>query len=91
MTPEEFAQRLVKAGVVLDYDSFAEMPPEAQDAFIAAREQDRAEFAAMIGTAMQGERGAAWVMRKADGGAAWVGLHLERAMGKWMAREEVHH
>lgn len=87
MTPlEALMDRLVRAGVSVTYDEFDSLPIEAQEALIAARAHERAEFASMIGTAMQGRAGAAWVMRGADGGDAWVEHHLQEAAERYFRK-----
>ena len=82
----EFFDRLVRAGVTITYEDWAGLDIPAKVALTQARENYRAEGAAMLATAMSGPVGAAWVMRNVDDGESFVGMHLEFAVDRHMER-----
>lgn len=81
-------EEVVRAGVTVTYAEYEELPREAKAALILAREQDRAELAAMIGRACSGQKGLREIMSRFDDGDALVELEIVAALERYAAPKD---
>lgn len=82
----EKMREIVRAGVSVTFEEYSALPDEAKAALILARQEDRAEMAAMIAHAASGPQGLALVMKAIDGGDRLAQLECESAVARHFAK-----